>query len=1620
MANETHHCAYYASAIHSILADTTAGTSRKCDLASLLLSDLVQNEKIDRYDPVIALLPSLIHLLHSAPHSPSRTQLSQAIGSRFATSELARLHKLLLADSSFASTLLQEQNELELGWSNHRNSNVSTMCDISGAAFEDRAALEARLHSRPKSTSPAEALGNDKLLLSTMLSEARRLLIASDLQATAAAQHSVSAGFGENAQASLGIGFGSIFSSKMSSDSRSAVPYLISAINTAAKGSASTRMETDERASSSSSLPFELKKLVVSLLQAESGAHLAHYVLVNSYVGNVSGAPSSSVSSNLADILLALIDYAHHLRYPTAIRALIPNTEISRGPFSGVDGFPRTSLPSTSPPSRPINNECLAQFSSLGAQGLPDERERELRPRDSLVASNIEILLSLTIQTIFMGPKALANKSGLLETAQRVLERLDKLRLFPHLQALLVFGSSIHTPTPFSNDELSWIRSLATSRDATRRSDWKRFVRLHSNRAPFIAKLTTCPTIVLRTESTHATSEFVDSEALRLRNWLEPLALSIAAFELPCTELLLASLLTATKSLLSLAQLSTESKALGEALHFLICGTALLTLPQCASAPYDQNFATFASLFHVLSLLSNSAGFAAMPELGLLRLLQFLHHLKRVDLIAQCMELVLGVPINATWLRSLVNTTFLVTPTSPSPIVSASSIAMDISQDPAPLSANFVGAVKSMRVSVSSAWIWSAPVSHLTHLTLVNLFYADTQDANGPSILSLFESEGLFACPLSLSVQKHLSTSPIHPSLPSDALRTEPGSSDAWHATGDVWLQWILLRLILLINPAGDFERFNSSISIPSMRGNHDGVGECLWKLCERLSRFVAIYSPRFVHPIHVMALETIHEYTECCLGGSQRFWILERLKSVFDIPEDFADLTQGFHASSPQDASSTQRAPLICRYGAASVFQALILCGYVFVKSPSSGSHNSSAVFNGGLPLESDAPTSDGDATGTMIKRPELLNWISLHTGLTLPNTTRATALNPDSKRRLAIPLKAQLCIDFAGSPSKVLQLCRALLVVLLLPDSIASSSSANMSVPGISGTPLKVAITLFDLLKKAPLSVFPYLPHFLQHVYLSSSKTIRTFVPQRVMEIDFGFLAASDYRRIISDRPFLATLDFVALNNVKRLEEYVVDSVRKLMLPGTSNNDEKDFVAVLAWAYARVSLERTLKACAYAILQANSTTAQSSLSHSIDTQHEQLLCNPRLLFGFDLRLLRRSVFFNYVFYTLVSYYWCLAKVDISNVIESTQTSDASTAVANLNDSMDDENDSKDDDGVDEGSSSGSTSTTKGVSSDASDSPSIDAQAPRGSALTDPFHLRAVKSAKSASTASGGPISKHVSFLSGEQKLAPHDADLLKRLEDSALVLLLIDLMLFVDDLPDTDGMELGVKSELRSGICTFLQRLFVNDGELMNIVHHQGYPSRALPWLVESVPAMHFCLELAPPMLAHSFQRFASSDALPPHVAFSVQMASWVVKRYPTPRSLEIATYIFDLYRSVGKSLHPTLWRSTLPDLSRMVLAFPALATGLVELIQLHDSTAGTHSLFSAPSFGNHSSSSSHMPSIDSLNHTSLLASPPTSSPAPTLGNPISNASFSRSVLYEVFSLLGKGQSVASYLKD
>ena len=986
------------------------------------------------------------------------------------------------------------------------------------------------------------------------------------------------------------------------------------------------------------------------------------------------------------------------------------------------------------------------------------------------------------------------------------------------------------------------------------------------------------------------------------------------------------------------------------------------------------------------------------------------------------------MPINTTWFNAGSSSNFVATPHIPS-----NPSAMDVTQSSSSIGSNM--AQKSMKVSFTLAWLWSAPIAQVSHLTLANIYHASISSTIAassqaiPTLLNIFEDDEIFPSPLSLSVQKHLHPTPMPKRSKDTSYSTTTSLDEAWNACSDIWLQWIILRLLLILEPGCDFEHFHSSALHANLGGNRDGVGECVWKLCERLSSFVTAPSPRYIRPIRSIALETINKFAELCIEGSQRFWNYERLKLLFASSNHFADLTQGFLVSDTGDVGSTIPPSLICHYSSESVLQCLLLCAFIFCKSPiisrSNGGPQLGTTFNTTPSVSllniglQEGQLAEGDHSESSMKRPEFLSWVARYTGSPLPNMTSAPQMTQDRKKALASQLKAQLVLDFSGSPSKVLQLCRALLVELVLPDSVNTGASVSMTVPGISGTPLRVVVGLLDLLKKSPFIAFPHLPHFSHLVQISPTKMLRTFIPQPTMEVDFGFLSRSDYRKLIAERPFMAYIDFVALNDFQKLESYFTDSILRLTTPGATNNDEKNLVTILGWAYARISLERTLQICAYAIIQTSSTASGSSLSRAIDLQHQQLLGNPRLLFGFDLRLLERSTFFNYIFYTLISYYWCLAKVDIAGVMESTGNSfEASSTHDFDNDSEDDENDSKEDDQGEESSNIRSSgSTTKSVGVDSSDGSSAEPSSPRGSALTDPFHLRAVKSAKSAANPHGLQSSRRVSFLSGEHKLSTNDAELLKRLEDCVLVHLLVDLLLLVEDLPENGGVELGGKNELRGGICGFLQQLFVNDAALMNMVHQQGYPSRALPWLVEQVPAMHFCLELAPPMLAQSFQRYASSDSPPSSVAFSIQMAAWVVKRYPTPRSLEIATYIFDLFRSVGKSLHPNLWRSTLPDLARMVLTFPSLAPSLVDLVQLHSPShvsPTSNTMLSSHSSSNPKASSK----IDY--HLSQLSAGDDSSMQSGASSSSSNVEFSKSVLTEVFSILTKGQSTAPYLKE
>lgn len=126
----------------------------------------------------------------------------------------------------------------------------------------------------------------------------------------------------------------------------------------------------------------------------------------------------------------------------------------------------------------------------------------------------------------------------------------------------------------------------------------------------------------------------------------------------------------------------------------------------------------------------------------------------------------------------------------------------------------------------------------------------------------------------------------------------------------------------------------------------------------------------------------------------------------------------------------------------------------------------------------------------------------------------------------------------------------------------------------------------------------------------------------------------------------------------------------------------------------------------------------------------------------------------------------------------------------------------------------------------------------------------------------------------------------------------------------------------------CGFLHQVWIQNPGVLHLLHHQGYPVEAVPILVESVPSMHVCIDFLPLLL--------NSEA-PARKVWAIFLASYVLCKYPTPRSLEVATLLMQNLLDAARSTplqSMGILRVCAPSIRRVLQGFPVLLDQFVEI--------------------------------------------------------------------------------------
>jgi len=109
------------------------------------------------------------------------------------------------------------------------------------------------------------------------------------------------------------------------------------------------------------------------------------------------------------------------------------------------------------------------------------------------------------------------------------------------------------------------------------------------------------------------------------------------------------------------------------------------------------------------------------------------------------------------------------------------------------------------------------------------------------------------------------------------------------------------------------------------------------------------------------------------------------------------------------------------------------------------------------------------------------------------------------------------------------------------------------------------------------------------------------------------------------------------------------------------------------------------------------------------------------------------------------------------------------------------------------------------------------------------------------------------------------------------------------------TTHLPQGNIEEICTMTCSFIHELFINDPLLIKVVHFQTYPTELLPITTRGIPSMHICLDFLPELLSiPSPSPDSLGSPIPKHLLFAIELGSYLIGKFPIPKSLHVAEII------------------------------------------------------------------------------------------------------------------------------
>lgn len=126
-------------------------------------------------------------------------------------------------------------------------------------------------------------------------------------------------------------------------------------------------------------------------------------------------------------------------------------------------------------------------------------------------------------------------------------------------------------------------------------------------------------------------------------------------------------------------------------------------------------------------------------------------------------------------------------------------------------------------------------------------------------------------------------------------------------------------------------------------------------------------------------------------------------------------------------------------------------------------------------------------------------------------------------------------------------------------------------------------------------------------------------------------------------------------------------------------------------------------------------------------------------------------------------------------------------------------------------------------------------------------------------------------------------------------------------------------ISREIKCVICGFIHQMFIENTNLAELVHFQGYSKKMMSILVRGVPSMHICLDFVPKLLSHS-----DIDKQ----IFAINLIAELCQEYPIVKTYNGVKLAINVANTLLQSKNTTINIIWVPSIFNMIqIIFKAL---------------------------------------------------------------------------------------------